>query len=155
MPIQGSLSLSDFHAAQRLHYWPKPWVAAFLILTVATLIVMAYVLHDWTPAIFLVYMAAVFFIYIPLRGRRSFRQHKALAEPMTIEIRDNGISFTSTHSNGLLPWSHINKWKSNNRITLIYRTSSMYHLIPKTFFQSPADYDAFVNELRAMATVTT
>ncbi len=149
MAIHGVISLSDFLAAQRLHYQPKPWLAAVAALVAVAMLWYAAVVRDWGIAFLPVYLAAVFLIYMPLRGRRSYRQNKALSEPMTVEVRDDGIYLVNTHATGLVPWAHIHRVKSNARIALIYRTSTMYHLIPSRFFDNITDYEAFVRTVKS------
>jgi hypothetical protein len=100
--------------------------------------------RNWWLLAFPIYMLAVFGILVPLRGRRLFRQNKALSEAMEAEIRSDGIFFRNTNSSGLLPYSHIHKAKANSRLILIYRTSNMFHIVPRRFFNSSDDFDAFV-----------
>ena len=148
MPIHGTLTISNYMAAQRLHYWLKPWAIALFALIALWLLWKGASWQDWLMAAFAIYMILILAVYVPFRGRRHFRQNKGLSEPMNVEVRDDGIFFANTNSSGLLPWGHIHKWRTNNRITLIYRTSNMFHLIPKEFFSSDDEYHAFVQTLR-------
>jgi YcxB-like protein len=144
MPITGTLTLSDYFAALRVHYRPGPWRLSSLVAFTVLMVWAGAALGDWWLLTFPICIAAVYLIYVPLRGRRSFRQNKALSEPMTIEVRPDGVFFEHKYSNGLLPWAHIYKCKSNDRIALLYRTSAMFHLIPQRFFDSVEDYKAFI-----------
>jgi len=155
MPVQGSLTLSDIKAAQRLHYRSRPWIASIGALAIVWPLWIAIAWRNWAMALLPVYLAAVAFIYVPLKARRNFRQNKALSEPMTIELREDGLYFVGNFSSGLIPWAHIYKWKSNSQIALIYRTSTMFHLIPSRFFSSANDYDAFLKSLRAKTDAAT
>jgi hypothetical protein len=155
MPIHGVISLSDYLAGQRVHYRPKPWFAAVAALFIGGTLWCAVALHDGLIALFPIYLATIFLIYVPLRGRRSFRQNKALSEPMTVELRDEGLYLTNTHANALLPWAHVHKVKSNARIALIYRTSNMFHLIPSRFFSNAIDYETFLQTVRSKTNAAT
>jgi YcxB-like protein len=153
--IHGKISLSDYLAGVRLHYRPRPWLAAAATLTIVCLVWLSIRWHDWGLALLPAYVAAVLLIFVPLRARRSFRQNKGLSEPMTIELRDDGLYLTNTYSNGLMPWSHVHKLKSNSRITLIYRTGQMFHLIPSRFFETVRDYEVFVQTVKARTNAAT
>jgi len=155
MPIRGVISLSDYLAGQRVHYRPKPWLAPVAALVIGGTLWYAVAMHDWVIALLPIYLAVIFLIYVPLRGRRNFRQNKALSEPMTVDLRDDGLYFTNTHASGLLPWSHVHKVKSNARIALIYRTSNMFHLIPSRFFLNANDYKAFLQTVRSKTIAAT
>ena len=155
MKAQGTLTISDYLGAQRLHYRPKPWLAVVLIVLCAASFWYAYSWRDWVMALLPVYFAAVFLVYIPLKARRTFRQNKALADPMTVEVRDDGIFLSNAYSNGLLPWGHIYKWKHSARLVLIYRASNLMHIIPSRFFQSTSDYEAFLQILRSKTSAAT
>jgi hypothetical protein len=144
MPVHGTLTLSDYFAAQRVHYKPGPLRLSLIVAFTILALWAGVASKNWWLFAFPIYIAAIYLIYVPWRGRRQFRQNKSLAELMTIEVRPDGVYFEHKYSSGLLPWGHIYKCKNNDRIALLYRTSTMYHLIPRRFFSSDEEYTAFL-----------
>ena len=147
MPIQGTLTVSHYIAAQRLHYWLRPWAIAFFLLCALVLVWIGSAWQEWVVAAFAIYMVVALAIIAPFRGRSHFRQNKALAEPMCVEVREDGVFFSSAHSGGLLPWGHIHKVRADSRTALIYRTANMFHIVPRGFFSNDSEYQAFVKTL--------
>jgi uncharacterized protein YjeT (DUF2065 family) len=141
MQIQGTLSSSDYVAAQRLHIKPRPWLAVVGVLLVTVGVVVAYIGKSWGLVFALTYLMGMFLIYMPFKAKRTFRQYKALSEPVSIEVRDDGLFFTRINGEALVPWSHIAKWRSNRKLLLLYPASNVFHLIPSGFFPTQ---DAFI-----------
>lgn len=142
LSVHGSIKEADYVAAQWLHIKPRPVFAVggslLLLLFLAVLIVAP----NWELPLGLAVVASTLFIYTPYKARQAFRQYKALAEPVSIEVRDDGLFFKRTTGEGLVPWSHVMKWRHNRKLLLLYPTTHLFYLIPAHFFESSA---AFMN----------
>lgn len=144
-PIQGCIKEADYVAAQWLHIKPRPVfaVVGILLLVLAA----ALLIHklDWTLIVALSILVGSLFIARPYQARRTFRQYKALAEPMSIEVRDDGLYFRRETGEGLVPWSHIRKWRRDSKLLLLYPASSLFYLIPSHLFENDAAFSDFVS----------
>jgi len=143
MPIQGTLSESDYVSAQFLHVKPRPALKITGLLLVAICIAVAIFHPTLWFIVALAYLVGSFLIYMPFKARRTFRQYKALSEHVTIEVRDDGLFFKRTNGEGLVPWSHILKWRANDKMLLLYPASSMFYLITTKFFPSQDSFIEF------------
>lgn len=141
--IQGSLKEADFLAAQRLHAKPRPVFAVIGVLLVILALVTLYLSHSWSLGAALAFLL-LFFVYEPFRARRLFRQYKALSEPTTVEPRDDGLYFKRENGEGLVPWSQVIKWRSNDKVLLLYPASGFFYLLPSHFFQNVDAFEEFV-----------
>ena len=147
MVVEGIISEQDFLAAQRLNFRPRP---IFAVLGILLLMLMAYVVVELVPdsscyvMIWLAFCLGLFFLYLPWKAKRTYRQLKALAEPVTLEARDDGLFYQRERSQGLVPWSHICKWRHNKTLLLLYPASNMYMMVPSHFFPSPEAFDEFI-----------
>jgi len=149
MAIQGTLCESDYLAAQRLHLKPRPMLAVVGVALVIAALGAAYVGRSWWLILALAYLAGVFFIYMPFKQRRTFKQYKALSEPVTVEIRDDGLFFKRANGEGLVPWSYITKWRTNGKLLLLYPASNVFHLVPASFFPNQGSFIEFVKLIEA------
>jgi|SRR5581483_7444964 len=148
MHFGGTLRESDYVAAQFLHARPRPVFAA-----VGLLLLLAFVwalAASASAAMFgvLVWLVAFFVLYLPWRAKRNFRQYKALSERVSAEVREDGLFFKRETGEGLVPWSHVNKWRVGKALVLLYPSSNVFYLIPSHFFPDPEAFALFVATLR-------
>ena len=153
MSIGGTIRTSDYIAAQFLHMRRTAvFFAGFVF--VAVLLCFLLLKNPFSPQgagfYLLCYFAALtaaFVLYIPIRAKRTLRQYKALSEPITIEVQELGLRFKRLNGEMLLPWSHLQKWRYNRRVLLLYVEDRLFHMVPSHFFSSANDFAAFVNVL--------
>ncbi|MGH8107613.1 MAG: YcxB family protein [Arenimonas sp.] len=81
---------------------------------------------------------------LPGRIKKNFRQYKALSEPFSVEVKDEGLYFTRTNGSGLVPWSEIIKWRYNEKSVMFYPGNNVFHLIPGHFFSSDSQFQEFI-----------
>jgi hypothetical protein len=148
-PIQGALTLADYLAAQRLHLKPRPAFAVIGVVLVLLLLAALILSPSWELGLALTVLAAMFFVYTPLKARRTFRQFKALSEPMVVERREGGLLFKSANGEGMVPWSHILKWRRSPTLILFYPASGFFYVLPSRFFSDQAAFSRFVNAVEA------
>jgi hypothetical protein len=148
-PIQGALTLADYMAAQRLHLKPRPMFAIVGAILVLVALGTMFLAPSWELGIALAVLAGMFFVHLPLKARRTFKQFKALSEPMAIEIREAGLFFKSTNGEGLVPWSHITRWRRSNTMMLLYPASGFFYMVPSSFFSDQAEFSEFATVVEA------
>jgi len=142
--IKGALLQRDYVQAQFLHMRPRKAFAVVGVLLLCLAGVALFLGDGALPLVgALTFLAAQFFVYIPWRARRAFTQYKALSEPVTITLQDDGLCFEREHGNGILPWSQIVKWKGSRDLFLLYPADHIFHLVPRHFFESEAAFSAF------------
>lgn len=151
MLIQGQLQESDYLAAQLLHFFSKSFLNFFIWTVVGLFLVGSFVLFIFgQPFSFylVLFYLVIIFLFIYFKAKRNFCQYRALSELQTIEMRDEGLFFKRLHSEGLLPWSHIIRWRYNKRLVLLYPAGNVFYMIPRHFFANPEEYQVFLTELK-------
>lgn len=149
--IQGSIKEADYVAAQWLHIKPRPVLAVVGILLLVLAVGLLIYKLDWGLLIALSILLSGVFIWRPYSARRAFRQYKALAEPMSIEVRDDGLYFKREPGEGVLPWSYIRKWKRDSKLLLLYPANNLFYLIPSHLFESDVAFSDFVRLIETKA----
>ncbi len=144
MAIHGTVSESDYLAAQRLHMKSKYVVRGVAIVLLAAALVAALTGESWWLIGALCYFVGIFFVYLPIKHRRTYRQYKALSEPVTVEIREDGLFFKRAHGEALVPWGHIAKWRSNGKLLLLYPAGTLFYLVPARFFPNQESFAELV-----------
>lgn len=148
MTVQGQLKETDYVTAQFLHVRPRPFFT-FIGLILLGLAVLALIYTRSLPLLVsLICLIGIFVFYMPYKARRIFRQYKALSEPVTMEVREEGLFFKRTNAEGLVPWSHIIKWRNNNKLALLYPAGNVFHMIPSHFFVNSEEFQTFLKTLR-------
>jgi len=144
--IRGQLKEDDYVAAQFLHLRPRPWLALVGALLVVMMIGAALYAPTTAAGISgaLIFLIVYFALLLPWKARRFFRQYRALGEPVAIEIRDDGLFFKRENGEGLVPWTHIVKWRASDKLLLLYPVANLFHLIPAHFFDRPEDFRTFL-----------
>ncbi len=153
MKISAQLTEQDYMRAQTLHMKPR---RAFVILGYVisipfAVMVLYYIVQGlrgghWPNglgvALFLVvYFFAIFFVILPWRRKRLFRQHKALQRPYSLEFSAEGVIGESASSRGHTPWADYRKWKADQCTVLLYHTDAMFQMVPLRVLGSEAECD--------------
>lgn len=149
MIVQGRCKESDYMSAQFLHLRPRP---AFAVVGILLLGLAVWALFDSRSLILLgclIFLVAICAFYIPFKAKRTFRQYKALSEPIVMEVREDGLFFKRQNGEGLVPWSHIIKWRSSKTLVLLYPADNLFYIVPSHFFDAPEMYNSFLEALRA------
>ncbi len=96
----------------------------------------------------LVPVAAITVLFwVPYKCRRAYEQRKDLHRECTFTPSDEGLSFKSVDVEGKKAWSDYLKWKEGKSVFLLYMSDNLYQLVPKRFFATGADIDAFRDTL--------
>ena len=149
--IRQEIRPEDYRRAVYLHLRPRPVFAVAGVLMLA-LVVLALVLMirshpPWDPIMLvlpgcLVYLAVVFFVLIPWRATKQFKQNRFLAHATDYRIDETGLLVQSDLGTTKIPWDHLHKWKENKRLILLYPTDATYFLFPRRLFTS-AEWEEF------------
>ena len=83
----------------------------------------------------------------PYQVKKQYRAYKAAHQPSSIEIRDEGVYFSSVDANGLLRWANVFKWRENNEFILLYQNSEVYHIVPKAIENDTFRVDDLIDKL--------
>lgn len=97
--------------------------------------------------VFAIVFAITLFVQVPRRARRHYRQYKGIQEPITLELMDAGLKFSSADSEGILQWSKVYQWRQNDRFILIYTMPIMFHIVPKLVARDGFDIPLLVQRL--------
>jgi hypothetical protein len=147
---EGIIAEADYVRSQYLYIRPSPGLGwAVIGVVIAALIIGAIVASlPWIIAGVAAYLALWLLVFIPWHAKKNYRQYKALSEPVSIEVRDDGLFFKRDNGEGLVPWSHIVKWRQNKTLVLLYPASNIFHLIPSHFFPTHEAYEEFVTVVK-------
>ncbi len=99
-----------------------------------------------------VFSSGLFWIIWPVtvsrRTARIYAQTKELHWPYTMEITDDGVIISSPdHGEWKVSWADAHKWKSNDKIILVYLSDRMFRMFPRRWFTFDADYQDLKNLL--------
>lgn len=93
-------------------------------------------------------MLLQFFALIPVRASRLYRQRKMLQREFQITVSSDCLDFRNENGCMQLPWGDFRQWMENDILFLLYPSAGMFEAIPKRFFQSQHDVDAFREMLK-------
>ena len=145
---------ADYVRAQYLHLRPRRWLGyvgiALLLLIAGTVGLQVTILvregGSAAPLLillgFVAYLAAYFLGYVPWRARRLFAQQKDLQMPSRLQVTDDGIRAENELGHSLIPWDHIQWWKENHHLFLLYHADVLFQMIPKRCIAHEADSKA-------------
>ncbi len=159
--LQCKLKPEDYIQAQYLHMRPSPWLKylgiAFLSFWLVVLVALALstrslssVLSTATPILFLCLIYAfILFVILPWNVRRIFSQQKTLQIEYETAISPETIESTSEHGTMRMRLSDFHKYKVGKDLILVYQSQVIFHMFPRRFFSSEADFKTFLSYLEA------
>lgn len=152
MTIECRLTVQDYLAAQRLHFRPKPvlrWLLfivlgylAAMLLQQAWQIARGGVLPRgwWMLPAGLAYGAFMFFILLPWRVSKIFKERPALAEPNRFTFTEEGMRLEAVRGQIQLKWPMLKRWKRNRNYILVYHSALHFHIFPRRCFIRPEEF---------------
>lgn len=93
------------------------------------------------------YVALRYFVIRPRMRRRDYRQTKTASEPVSVELCDDGLAWSSGANSGKLTWSDILKWREDSKFVLLFLGPRLLHIVPKRISQSGFDFDQMRSKL--------
>ncbi|HVS54604.1 MAG TPA: hypothetical protein VHD62_19770 [Opitutaceae bacterium] len=124
MKLTYQIEEKDLVATQRLGMRPRRWLAIVGAgLFVLLLLTCAFWIYEWISSGFsgnqlwwmgglVVYISLVFFVWLPWRAKRTFRQQKTLHHPLTVEFTNDAFLVEAVHGSSRVPWTDFHKWKA-------------------------------------------
>ena len=88
------------------------------------------------------------YVINPILARRHYRKYKAIQEPITINLKEEGLELSTPDGGGLVRWDKILKWRQNEQYLLIYPMPRMYHIIPKSVAESGFELSSLITSLQ-------
>ena len=153
MKITVQLTADDYIRAQRLGLRPRPvlkYIGYIILILLAC--VFARQIYDavyrgkidtnfWIVLGGISYFVLLYFVIMPVRMKRLFKQQKALHTPAELEFTDSHFSGSSEHGSFEMKWEEFHKWKKNKYLILIYQSDALMHIIPRRSFDSQTDFE--------------
>jgi len=78
-----------------------------------------------------VLMIAIYFLFVPISTRRTYRKHKALHRPYTYSWSEAGLAITSSSGQWHVAWSDYLKWTENAQVFILYQAPRLFNILPK------------------------
>jgi hypothetical protein len=152
--LPAQITANDYGDAQLLHQRARRY-AALVLLALGAIFLAILVTGDFADLSglsFQLFMVALilFLIYrvSPLGTRRRtaklFEQSKGLQIPHEIDITETHVIMRSSErGEWKVPWSDFLKWKSHQRLILVYPSPGTYHIFPRRWFASDDEFQSF------------
>jgi hypothetical protein len=149
------ISEEDYVRAMKLFSKITPKIAAILILMVLVLVVVIVlgsgaVKGGAIGGLIGGVVVAVVIRYVvnPIIARRHYRNYKAIQEPITIDLKEEGVELSTSDGGGLVRWEKMLKWRQSEEYLLIYPMPRMYHIIPKSIADSGFELQRLIKLLQ-------
>ena len=98
---------------------------------------------------FAVLWVALLLRQMRVRPRSELAGNKALSGPIRGVAREDGIEVVTDYTTGNYPWSALHHYQLAGEAMLLYISPSAAHILPRSFFGSQTDWDAFVARVQA------
>ena len=146
-----TLTVQDLIVAKKLSLRPKKIYIVFLtfLLAVMFLFIVFGVFtsptqkkpdYSWLWAIGLTaYFGLIYYYIVYASAKKQFKQNKKLSEPFEIEITEDSIRTKASHGESELKFTDFHKWKSDNKMILLYHSDALFQIIPTRAFTSEAE----------------
>ena len=83
------------------------------------------------------------------RWRVTHYRRALLNQPVTVDIDDEALRFTTPLMTSAVPWSTLTELRTSDRSVVFLREKSPITYLPTAAFATPADREAFVEYARA------
>jgi len=156
MKANYTITEADYVQAMKLYSRPKPSMLAILaLITVAFIVAISFGPPALRPGAIgglvggLSVMILSRLLLNPMQAKRHYRKYKAIQEPITIELRNAGVEFSTANGEALIRWDKLLKWRQNERYLLLYTMPRLYHIIPKSIADQGFDLNALIEQLQS------
>lgn len=99
--------------------------------------------------LFLLLFGITVFVLRPLLARRQIRTNKLLHDPRSGTADENGLTSSTSHGTVTIAWSDYHRASIAPDFVLLYLSTAMYHLVPRSFFDTDAAWSEFCALVRA------
>ena len=155
--IEGQYNDTDFKAAVQLHFRTRLIITVLWLAVAAAsvLVVIASIPRSptWISGIITSVVLVVTFLqrYVlaPRQTLSAFRKNKALSSRLKMEIDESYFSQDNDFGSGKLTWDLFTKWKADEKIALLYQSSSLIYIVPFRLIPSERDRQALKDILES------
>ena len=159
--IEGKISEADLLAAHRLHS-RTAWRYTLVFCTVGAVIVLSGLLFAIMSGLGGLAIGAIGaglaggllagpvvavvlrYLVVPRHVRRAYHQDADLQRPLFYSWDDQVVRGRNAVGHWERPWSDYVKFKEDEDLVLLYRSSVMFELFKKSWFESDADLRSFL-----------
>lgn len=128
-----------YYLALRPRRWLRwlgyPLVVAYVLIAIVTLWQAVRDGRGWELAAVLwgigAYWLVRYFVLLPRRWRRLYRQQKTAGLPTEILVTSEGFRSKSELGEVTIPWSYMHKWRRGRHAVLLYHSDVLFNILPK------------------------
>jgi len=154
--ITGVVSEADYVGAYTLHRRSVAVAINWVLGTIAAagLLLAIFGVKPWGLFLFLggvgglIGEAVQAHLYVPKQARKFYSQFKGIDAPITYRWNAEKLSVHSDRGNGERNWRDLLKVKEDDRLLLLYTTDALFEVVPKGWFQTPAQLSEFQSYAR-------
>ena len=159
MELRGRIVVGDLMAAQWVHVRPRRSSAALGVVLLGLIVVVmasSFLEHrqwlmdpvTWILLGSVAYLAFMAFVWFPRKIRRSYSQRKDFQHEISMMASSTGLEMRTEQGYNLKPWSDYLNWKEGRSVFLLYLSDNLFQMVPKRFFATHEDIDAFRDVIR-------
>lgn len=149
--FEGAITFEQYRRGMSLHHGRLfrglTWTVVAVLVGLALLVATAGLLLGESPGLPLGIMgfAGFFVLMLALFDwslRRAWKTHKLLGEPVRGSFSDEGFAMESELGKGLIPWDRFYQWSGSPEALLVYQSTRLFHILPREFFDTDADWNS-------------
>lgn len=149
--ITGTISVSDYLGAQRLHRKPGVWWYYLASVIAIALGLALYFLSKRSLGLIVgcagiggvIGELAISAFYLPWKVRRLHRQQKTLTSPSTYTWNSEFLEASGASGHSKHEWTNYAKCKENEKIFLLYHADNLFEMFPKSWFSDQTQIEEF------------
>jgi hypothetical protein len=88
------------------------------------------------------------FVLLPQRTKKTFRQMPAISLEQTLSWDDEAIMISSSQGQMRMPCAGFHRWTGNSEQIMIYPADNIFYALPRRIFPTQQDFDALADLLR-------
>ncbi|HWS72603.1 MAG TPA: YcxB family protein [Thermoanaerobaculia bacterium] len=143
--FHGTLDPASFAGAvRRTKAMRRLTIGVSIVLAVGIAASIAGDWRSWAPAIVLcVFVLVGLFRATGTQARKQLAANKTLQGPIRGVARESGIEINGDYTTANYPWSVLHRHEVAGDVMLLYVSPRIAHILPRSFFGSDAEWDAF------------
>jgi YcxB-like protein len=94
------------------------------------------------------YLPLYWYVLLPKKMRKIFRQQRALQVPVTVELSASEFKGTSSLGTFRMPLKDFHKWILSKDMILLFHSDAVLHMLPRRCFASQEDFTTAAGYLR-------
>ena len=153
-----TLSFEEYLEAQKLHLGWKFFthIAGGIVLSVVlTLFIVSFTAESkqptYIPIVTVIFVILIFLLVFPRSRKKALRKiydsQKSMRKPWKMSFHEDLLGIQSEYGRGTIPWKDFYKYKSNDKIIVLYAASNLFYPIPVTAFENEKEKKEFMSIL--------